>query len=133
MKKKKQTISRTDVEPQIKRTLAFGTTTVYDWMFDIGLTTTQLLVFAYLFERLKTNCLVEHVVSTNEMCSKLGVTASRLNGITRELMKLGLVYKRVEEKKTYYSLYPNIFSTSNCGEAAANAIAKKYLLKGGKK
>lgn len=110
MKKKKEILERSQFEDKIKRTIEHPAIPTYDWMYELGLTSTQRDVYAYLFEHLRTAFIGERCISTEKMAEKMGITISQCNNITRLLHNKGLVYKRTEDKKTYYSLYPNLLN-----------------------
>lgn len=82
---------------------------IYDWMCELGIKGTQLNIYAYIFDICKENPLAEHCIETSVLTKKFNVTSGNINYIVGELIKLGLISKRVECKgsksKIYYSLY----------------------------
>lgn len=107
MQRKKTIVTRESVEDVIRDTLNHPIRPTYDWMYDLGLSSTQREVYAYIFDICKQDCVKEFYINTYEMSKKIGITIAQCNNITRVLTKAGLIYKRTESKRSYYSLYPN--------------------------
>lgn len=108
MKKIKQ-INTEMVADRIKQTLLCESIPTYKWMYDLGLNSTQLGVYAYIFNVCKREPMAEHYIKTMELAELFHVTPQNLQQITSHLMSKGLVYKRIigrgNQSKPYYSLF----------------------------
>ena len=113
--------ARSRIERFVKESLynETETVTVYPWMYNLGLNSTEMNVYAYLFNRLKHNPYKEMSVPSIELQNKFMLSRSRVNGITQTLHKKELIFKRVDGAgmyaTSYYSLYPNLLNTRTDG------------------
>ena len=93
----------------IKQTLSAKSVPTYNWMYELGLSSSQLGMYAYIFNICKCEPLKEHHIKTQELADTFHVTSSNVQQVVKQLCKFGLLYKRVEGKgnqsKPYYSLY----------------------------
>lgn len=94
---------------RIKHTLTAKVVPTYDWMYELGLSASQLGVYAYIFNECKREPLKEHHIKTQELAKTFGVTVANINYTVNKLVKARLISRRVEGKgnisKPYYSLY----------------------------
>lgn len=94
---------------RIKHTLTAKVVPTYDWMYELGLSASQLGVYAYIFNECKREPLKEHHIKTQDLAKTFGVTVANINYTVNKLAKAGLIGRRVEGKgiqsKPYYSLY----------------------------
>lgn len=94
---------------RIKHTLTAKVVPTYDWMYELGLGTSQLGVYAYIFNVCKREPLKEHHIKTQDLAKTFNVTIANINYIVKQLVNARLISKRVEGKgnisKPYYSLY----------------------------
>jgi DNA-binding MarR family transcriptional regulator len=97
------------VADRIKQTLLCESIPTYKWMYDLGLNSTQLGVYAYIFNVCRHEPMREHHILTQDLAKTFGVTVSGINYTVNSLTKLGLLSKRIEGKgnqsKPYYSLF----------------------------
>lgn len=94
---------------RIKYTLTAKVVPTYDWMYELGLSASQLGVYAYIFNECKREPLKEHYIKTQDLAKVFHVTTQNVHQVIKYLCKHGLLNKRVEGKgnlsKPYYSLY----------------------------
>jgi DNA-binding MarR family transcriptional regulator len=107
----KQEVNIEHFADRIKQTLTATAVPTYDWMYKLGLNSTQLGVYAYIFNVCKTEPMKEHVISTRTIAELFNMGTSNASIVTLQLSKLGLINKRVEGKakaQCFYSIYqPN--------------------------
>lgn len=107
--KKINEINTEIVADRVKQTLLCKSIPTYEWMYDLGLNSSQLGVYAYIFDICRREPLKEHYIKTKDLSDKFKVTPQNLQQITSFLSMHGLIYKRIEGKgnqcKPYYSLY----------------------------
>ena len=107
--KKNNTLTSEEVTDRIKQTLLCESIPTYMWMYQLGLNSSQLGVYAYIFNILRREPLKSHYIKTKDLCDVFGVTPQNLQLITSQLAAMGLLSKRIEGRgnqcKPYYSLY----------------------------
>lgn len=107
--KKKNNITDDQLQDRIKQTLTSNSVPVYDWMFDLGLNATELVIYAHIFNILKREPLKEHFIDTRDICEIFKSSTSNAWVVIDSLCKRRLLWKRVVGRgrgsKTYYSLY----------------------------
>lgn len=112
MKKKKNIIPADQFQDRIKQTLVSNSVPLYDWMSDLGLNHTELVVYAHVFNILKSEPLKERLIETSDICNITKSSASNAWSVIDSICKRGLLWKRVVGRgrgsKTYYSLYPPV-------------------------
>lgn len=110
--KRTNTLTSSEVTDRIKHTLLCESIPTYKWMYDLGLNSTQLGVYAYIFNVCRREPMAEHYIKTMELAELFHVTPQNLQQITSTLVSKGLVYKRIigrgNQSKPYYSLYTEI-------------------------
>lgn len=93
---------------RVKQTLTATSVPTYDWMYEIGLNSTQLGMFAYIFDVCKREPKKEHLINSRYIADLFHVGMANVSLVTRQLHKMGLINKRVESNnKCYYSI-PNM-------------------------
>lgn len=106
---KKEIIPINEIKDRIKQTLTSSCVPTYDWMYELGLNSTQLLVFAYIFNVCKREPMKEHRIETSELTKLFGVTNGNISIVTNQLVKRGLISKRVasygSRSQTFYSIF----------------------------
>lgn len=109
MKKAKYNIEIEKFADRVKQSLTATYVPTYDWMYELGLGASQLGVYAYIFNVCKQEPMAEHCISTQDLCKTFHVTPTNIIYITKTLINLGLISKRVDGRgtntKVYYSLY----------------------------
>ena len=107
--KKAKNIEIQKFADRVKQSLTSTYVPTYDWMYELGLSSSQLGVYAYIFNVCKREPMAEHCISTQDLCKTFHVTPANISYIVKNLINLGLISKRVEGKgilaRTYYSLY----------------------------
>ena len=93
---------------RIKQTLTATYVPTYDWMYELGLSSSQLGMYAYIFNICKTEPQKEHYIKTQNLAKVFNVTTQNVCATVKELCKHGYLNKRVEGKgnvsKPYYSI-----------------------------
>lgn len=90
---------------RIKQTLTATKVPTYDWMYEIGLSSTQLGIYAYIFDICKREPQSEHLIHSRTIADLFHIGMANVSLVTLQLVNMGLINKRVVSKsKCYYSI-----------------------------
>ena len=88
--------------------------TIEDWMFRLGISNGQILVFAYVYSCIKANSWNPKEISSAFLAKKMGKLQQNISTCLNDLCKLGLLTHsgNTSNNCCIYSLTPKVFDVS---------------------